>query len=332
MDWNWLQKTIGEHWDRLVLWAKDDKRRFILFLIVAVFVFVVFLPKFYQLISNFDYLGVIVFVWSFIYSNSNTKEFSTVMFFAVLLLLLAFRQFLSRNSKRFFEINIEKQPELWSYYKGTGWSIVEDIKSWNKVLKLTNGMYPAILKFGNDWLNYNFSFEAKIPETVGSGNQNFTFTVRAKDKGNCVFFQCRPDGTIRPHFITNGLFVIDDINEIKFLAEFPIEKWIPVNVSVKGDDVNISMLGVSASYKIPSTRLIIPSDKIRGVISLGEALRLTKENEPVELEKSTGGNSAVTKLAFDLDYEKGTVGFRESGRETAFFRKIKVELIQPIYK
>ena len=332
MDWNWLQKTLGEHLDRLVLWAKDDKRRFILFLIIAVFVIVVLLPRLFQLASSFDYIGLVTSIWIFIYTKSNTKEFSTIMFFAVLLLLFVVKQFLSHSLKRIFEIDIEKQPELWSYYKGSGWSIIEDATSWNKVLKLNNCTYPAILKFGNDWLNYNFSFEAKVPTDTEIKNPIFTFAVRAKDKGNCVFFQCRPDGTIRPHLITNGLFIVDEANELKFLAEFPTGKWIPVKVGVKGDNVSIFMLGVSANYKIPSTRLIIPGDKIRGTISLGEALRLTKENEPVEPEKSIGGNTTTTKLAFDLDYEKGTIGFRESGRETAMFRKIRVELIQPIYK
>ncbi|PIU73716.1 hypothetical protein COS78_00940 [Candidatus Shapirobacteria bacterium CG06_land_8_20_14_3_00_40_12] len=211
---------------------------------------------------------------------------------------------------------------------------MEDNTSWNKVLKLTKCEYPAILKYGNDWLNYNFSFETKIPAITDKDfpkeHQNFTFVVRARDKGNGVFFQCKPDGTIRPHLLTNGLFIVDDTNTIKFLAEFPIEKWIPVRIEVNGDNVVINIFSVSATYKIPSARLLLPSNEVRSVMTLDKVLKLTDENKHPDTSKNP--TSSEPKLAFDLDYEKGTVGFRESGKETAMFRKIKIELLQPIYK
>mgnify|MGYP001583683032 CR=1 FL=1 len=319
---NWLQNILGQYLNKVILWAKDDKKRLVFFLFFAVFIYVVVVPKLIQVLTNYNYWDFVLTASTFIYNNSITKQFVSTLFIIVVILIIIVLRFFLKNYKRVFEINIEKQPELWSYYVGSGWSIVEDEESWNKVLKLTNSPYPAILKFGNEWLNYHLSFQAKIPPTVKKENQNFTFVIRAKDKGNAVFFQCKPDGTITPHFITNGLVIVDETNKIKFLAEFPINKWIPIKVSVKGDEVNISMLGVSAIYKIPSTRLAIPSSEIKGVMTLECANTLTKQND----------NSATSKLAFDLDYEKGTIGFREYGEEVALFRKIRIELLQPIYR
>lgn len=328
MEWNWLQNTLGEYLSKLVLWAKDGKTRFVLFVLMALFVFIVIIPKVSQLLANYDYIALATSVWSFIYSNSNTKPFVIALLLVDFLLVLFVLQYLTRSTKRTFEINIGKHPNIWSYYKGSGWSISEDTTSWNKVLKLTNCGYPAILKFGTEWLNYCYSFEAKIPSTVRKGRQNFSFVVRARDKGNNVFFQCKPDGTITPHLVTNGLFIIDKANEIKFLADFSTDKWVPVKVNVKGDQVTITMLGVSATYTIPSTRLVIPSDKVRSDMYLDEALELTKNSGA---ENSVATSQQAPKVAFDLDYEKGTVGFRESGEEVALFRKIKVELLQPFY-
>ena len=40
--------------------------------------------------------------------------------------------------------------------------------------------------------------------------------------------------------------------------------------------------------------------------------------------------SQTPRLAFDLDYEKGTIGFREYREETALFKNIQIELLEPI--
>lgn len=98
-----------------------------------------------------------------------------------------------------------------------------------------------------------------------------------------------------------------------------------MQISVNGSEVTISMLGVTTTYKIPSMRLLLPGSALKAVMTLEETENLAKEN-------SDKNNSSASHLAFDLDYEKGTIGFREYGDETALFRKIRIELLQPIYK
>lgn len=209
----------GNSWrilKQIGLWAKDDRRRFVIVIIAFAFISFVIIPRVSRFLINFDYIGQISSFWESFYSFSNSRESLVLLYGAILIIVLRGVSRTGKNSKRAFDINVEKQSDMWSYYKGSGWSIIEDNESWNKVLKLTNCHYPAILKFGNEWVNYNFSFEAKVPASVLKQHQNFAFVIRARDKGNSVFFQCRPDGTITPHFITNGLLLVDKKTKLNF--------------------------------------------------------------------------------------------------------------------
>lgn len=260
-----------------------------------------------------------------VYQLAKTTEFILGLSLVVALLFGFFLYLNSRMSKKVVEINPETEPNLWSFYKDSGWSIVQDDDSWNKVLKIKNSAYPAILKFGSEWINYVFSFQVKVPSSVEESHQNFSFVVRAKDKANSIFLQCRPGGKIRPHFIADGLFIVDSENEIDFPAEYPLDKWVSVTVTVEGDLITVSMMGVSTEYKIPSKRVTISGGLAKTVMTLKYVLE--KELNPSVDWTRTNLSSGVFVL--NLDYEKGTVGFRESDKEEALFRKIKVELRQP---
>lgn len=328
MSFDWFEKLLGDYLNKVILWLRDDKKRLTIGILLFVFIILSIIPKVYNLFSKFEYVKTFLIITNFIYTNSDSKNFILSISAIVLLTTLCLIFLILRLSNKTININPEKQPDLWSFYKGSGWSIVEDEKSWNKVLKITNSGYPVILKFGNEWINYKFSFETKVPLEVKPQHRNFTFVVRAKDKTNNVFIQCLPSGKIRPHLFANGVIVVDDVNEIDFLAEYPLDKWFPVSVLVQGDKVSISMMSVSATYKIPSELFAVSSGMVSPVMLLSKVMELNLKKKSDTPE----GGVQVPVYVLDLDYEKGTVGFREYGEEMAMFRKIKVELIQPLYR
>ncbi|PIZ58184.1 hypothetical protein COY20_04000, partial [Candidatus Shapirobacteria bacterium CG_4_10_14_0_2_um_filter_40_12] len=64
------------------------------FLVFAVFTGVVLLPKLAQLSVNFDYYGLITSICFYIYSNSNTQNFTTAIFLIVFFLFIIITKFI----------------------------------------------------------------------------------------------------------------------------------------------------------------------------------------------------------------------------------------------
>lgn len=329
MTWNWFEELLGSYIKKLTLWIKDERERFIFSIIILLIFSFIILPKLLAFLSGIDYPKLVISSYEFTYKNSNTREYGLILLGTILILILCILYLYKKVMKRIIYINPEKEPELWSFYKGSGWYIVDDVESWNKVLKISNSFYPAVLKFGHEWINYNLYFQVKVPSSVPAGSRNFSVVVRAKDKSNNVFLQCKPDGVITPHVIADGIFIVDDKNPIDFLAQYPLDKWFDVSVSVQGDKVIIKNMGLSATYKIPSERFVISAGMTNSVMPLSYVIEKNIRREG-SVESASQGSSGVPVFVLNLDYENGTVGFRESGREAALFRKIRIELIQPL--
>lgn len=330
MTWNWFDELLGSYIKKLTLWIKDESGRFVFFVLALLILSFIIIPKFLAFLSVIDYPQVAVSSYEFIYKNSNSRGYGLILLGAILILIL-FMLFLHKKvMKGTIYVNPEKEPELWSFYKGSGWYIVDDIESWNKVLKITNSFYPAVLKFGHEWINYNLYFQVKVPSNVPVGSRNFSVVVRARDKSNNVFLQCNPDGKITPHVIADGIFIVDDKNPIDFLAQYPLDKWFDVSVSVQGDKAVIRNMGLSATYKIPSERFVISAGMTNSVMTLSYVIEknIKRENS---IESTSQGSSGIPVFVLNLDYENGTIGFRESGQEAALFRKIRIELKHPFH-
>lgn len=328
MNWSWFEKLLGQYINKSILWVKDGKVRFAIAVVCLFFFSVVVLPKLVTILNGINYSHNIANAYIALYKFANTREFGLLLLGILLISCITIYSLYRTITIKSINIRPDKEPDLWSFYEGSGWSIVEDNDSWNKVLKVTNSSYPSILKFGTNWINYDLYFQVKVPSTVLPQHRNFSVVVRAIDKSNNVFLQCKPDGHISPHVITDGIFLVDDINQIEFLAEYPLDKWIDVRVSVKGDYVTISMMGTNASYKIPSGRYVISATTARAVMNLSE-VRNVNIRQPGSIESSSSGSSGQPVFVINMEYEKGTIGFREFGTEAALFRKIKVELKKP---
>lgn len=326
---DWFGKILEPKINSVVLWLRDETRRLVISLTLFAILVLVIYPKTTQFILGFSFTAAFENIWHPLYSAVGTRGYIIILSGLFLLLLISLLSTRSRLFRRTILIGPEKEPTLWSFYRGSEWSIVEDKDSWNKVLKITNCHYPAILKFGDGWIDYTFSFQTKVPSDVPKQFQNFSFVVRAKDKTNNIFFQCKPNGIIRPHLVATGVFLIDENNIIDFPAEYPLDKWIDVCTKVYGDTVSISMMGSTAIYRVPSTRYVIARSMIKPVMSLEEANKLNLEKEQAKDAEKQATLQAPSYL-LDLDYEKGTIGFREHGLETALFRKIRVTLRNPL--
>jgi len=323
----WFEKILGPKLNKVFLWLGENVKRQVISFVFLVLVTLVVSPKIVKTATDTSFSNLFISFVNFTCWAIGTKNYIFILTIALILLTWVFAKIYFRVFKKTIEVNPEKEPGLWSYYKDSGWSLIEDKDCWEKVLKITNCTYPAILKFGDDWIDYCFSFQVKVPSFVPVDRQNFSFVVRARDKANNIFLQCKPDGKIRPHLLAGGIFIIDDKNEIDFLAEYPLDKWFDVKMVVEGDKITIFMMGVSATYKIPSEHYAVSSGMISPTMPLSKIkeFNLGKNNKKME----PSGGVMTSAFMLNLDYEKGTIGFRESGKETALFRKIKIELKHP---
>lgn len=328
MTWEWLEQIFGSNLRKFLLWLRDETKRQTAFFVLFLIITLVIGPKTIQVATNTCFLCVLSTFAEFVYKISVTQEYILTLTVVLILVIWAVMLMRSRIVEKAIEVNPEKEPGMWSYYKGSSWSLVEDNDCPGKVLKITNSFYPAILKFGNDWIDYDLSFRVKVPSTMREGNRNFSFVVRAKDKANNVFLQCFPSGKIRPHLIADGTIIIDDENKVAFPTEYPLDKWFDVSVKVSDDEITASIMGVSATYKIPSERFVVSLGTTPTVISLSKVREMNLLAEK-EIKTEPAGGEQTHVVLLNLDYEKGTIGFRESGEEVALFRKIEIDPRQP---
>jgi len=245
------------------------------------------------------------------------------------------------------KIKIKKNSKVEDYFivpPGSDWSLIPDEKSLENVLSVTNSGLTGHLIKGNEWHNYNLSFKVKII------NSNFTFAVRTIDKNNCIFFQCG-NTSINPHLVVSGIF-IRNFKNMTIPIEIPKHTWVNVSALVEGNKVIISINGVKREFDIPRGPWFIEKDNLKVVLEYVDIVRASKEalglNDYIrnqsgiisdednldDIARKLSANMAKVKLEkyhiFNYDFDRGTIGFRESWPEHALYRDIKVELLDKI--
>lgn len=319
----WVDKILGDKINRSVLWIKESKVRliFVLFLILIFFVWII--PQVFIITATINIVELFQNSYAYIYGIQNSNLYILCLSIIVLAILHVLWNKIYKTN--IVHIHPHKHPYFWSFFRNEiGWSLVTDNQSFYKVLKVSRMWYPTILKFGNDWINYELSFKVKVPKQDDTHRQHehFSFVIRAKDKVNNIFFQCLPSGKIRPHLLINGLFIIDDTNIIESLAEYPIGEWIEVRARIIGNEVQIIMQGVKSTYTIPSESFDVNINDITS-----NAINLSRLRDLARNISDEESRSHQSTILIALDFEKGTIGFRQHGYETALFKQIKVKIL-----
>jgi hypothetical protein len=216
-----------------------------------------------------------------------------------ILLLLFFwtwrlhRQFISRFKDN-FKGNLR---DKWDY-QGP-WLITEE-----NTLLVTGSDAGGITKVGAQWENYTFEFEAKIVNTC------LGVVVRAQDLNNYYMFQInREQNRIRPHRRAAVPCIPPQQASPQPEAQQPNQPppMQPISIYIGWDKnfepIPISPEALTGWFKV---RLKVHGESVKFYV-----------NDELTFEKDS-----ILKIA------TGKVGFRNSGAESAFVRKVKVT-IQP---
>jgi hypothetical protein len=352
---DFMQKVSAKWGDRLVLWVQEKAYR-----TIAVLISLTLFSTIFALVIKFIKVEHIKMAVSF------TKELIYVIFspniiiifilFFVVLSILIYLCWIGYSSKNIsIKINDKIKPEDYflidSRSSNSGWSYLEDKDTpFAKVLSITSADLPGYLKKGAEWYDYEFSFKAKIKTS------NFTFAIRVKDWGNCIFFQCS-EKSIYPHLVIDGVR-IKHFKDISLPLELPKEEWIDVKVVVRGNRVEIGVFGMSKEFTIPSFSKYVYLSGISDTMEYNDVERMDNEILAImgnlnKMRKSRGleENDDDEKLVEDVikrvvekekvefdkgvlplssSFERGSVGFRACGSEHALFKDIKVKLLDKI--
>jgi hypothetical protein len=345
-----IDLMIAPHFKKLMLWAKENYWRelTLILLLAASLIFIIMFSKwvsfggFYALINQLFWIAAIYSFNYFIY-------LLWLNMFLVLGVILAL--IYKENKKKSYEVKIKsnsKPDDFFIIPTGSDWNLIPDIepdiKTIGPVLSVTNSDLTGHLLRGNEWHNYKLSFRAKIIK------DNFTFAVRTIDKNNCMFFQCTSK-SINPHLVVNGIAIRNFCNTT-MTFEIPEKTWVDVSVLVKGKKVSINIEGFVREFSIPQGPWFIHKDNYRSVLEYQEVMKNTTEalghkdfceknsgavidtDELDDIARKLTANIIKVKLEnyyiFNFDFDRGTIGFRESGQEHALFHDIKVEVLDAI--
>jgi hypothetical protein len=318
---DFLKTVAGKNIRNLALFIRES-RVFVCSVLILILVGVVYIREILSFLGlTLFNLGRVVISYFYTFSIDERCFIIFLVFFIFSQAVLLRKLF--RNN---FEEKFTSYLQNWSIPKDAEWVLTNDIEVSGRVLQVTNSSTPGILKEGRNWYDYEIDFYTKILE------DNFTILVRAKEKGNAVMLQFKTN-KLRPHLIVDGIFIVDDKNEQPLQIKIPIKKWIHVLVKVSGDYIDIFLDGSRVSYRIPSGLMRVPIDRVHSPMNLSEIERLENEylimqvmKERAEKETGTKSDPSFWKpYNFIFDFDIGTIGFREAGRENAMFRKIKVK-------
>jgi hypothetical protein len=158
------------------------------------------------------------------------------------------------------------------------------------VLRVTNSGHGGIAKPCLTWSNYVFEFDTKI-ESKYSG-----WIVRAQSLADLVMLQCRLD-EIRPCFRASNQYDTlgwTDKNIVPLPQSLELNTWYHVQVKIEGAQVDVTIEGEN----IAGGRMEI------------------KDIPPLEHPEGA------------VNYSVGSIGFRESGDECAYFRNVVVKRLR----
>lgn len=256
--------------------------------------------KFYYLLRNykFDLLTAVFAVLSYFVSYRFASDQKTILLLTLFITLISVSLiiYLRLREKDFYFVGLAKRQDKDDWIGRGNF----EYRRTNNAYIITSSEPGYIFSKTLNWNDYRFDFEFKIiNDCVGA-------IVRAANLSDYVMFQIRDYG-IRPHIRINGGWKSWEAKEsnLEFENKLSSDSWYKCSITCEKDLVTILIKkGADAqfnrSWTISHERLGFPFPQI--------------ENDP---------KPTVIHFPINLDY--GTIGFRNSGGETALVKNIFLE-------
>lgn len=319
----------------------------ILFFIILLLFGPPIIEYFHELIKNFPYIEIIKIFLKWFEQNFNTAD---IIISSILTLLIGFIIFLQKtiNTSKEIKEDFKKNLSKWSRPIESDWSIKKATDGLGKMLTLTNSRYPGLLKDAFNWYDYELKFQAMIEENGKNqnyeNNKNIGIFVRSKDSSNGIMLQVKEDEFV-PHYLFEGTYIVDDTQKIKLQTKIQTNTWINFKILVDNDSATIFFEGQKINFRINRHNLaLIPAKELYSDTSISKISAISEANGKLADEvlkgiknKETGtefirkreklGEIIETTRRVNLEFNNGSIGFREDNGECANFRKISLKKI-----
>ena len=224
-------------------------------------------------------------LWNIIFSVT------TVIILLLLIILL------KKKQKKFFYLSMLKRDNVQGWL-GTG---KFEYKSISKSFYISHNDPGHIFAPTLNWSDYSFSFLFKI-ENVCVGA-----IVRAVNLSNFIMLQIRENG-IRPHIKINGSYKAFEFEETGFSFTEKLSKDEFYKCYIRAENnqlyIKISLLDhmiFQRVWNIPTGTMIF------------------------EFKETSEDTKPKASIPFPINLEYGSVGFRNSGNESALIKDVLVE-------
>lgn len=345
---NEIKQLSSNLFHKIYLWATESIFKSFL-VIVGFFIFGVPLVGYLQdLVRKFPYLYVFNCITWFLINKVSLVGYLIIIVFIFILFWLLH---LSKELKKTYLIEDslnEANLNKWSIPLGCGWTVQKCENVLGNMLSVTNSGYPGTLKGAYGWYDYEFSFLSKIDKDVPKENQNFSVVVRSENNLNGVMLQIGKTH-LRPHLLFNGSYIRDTESDTQLPTVLKEDTWYKIKIKVTGNNIDVSVDNYKINYKIPTKVLNNVDNRLLSKTSTLKDLDVSdrdfktkqdaifklydqaftmqkgadKDTKIAEANKQYSDLPQSTKVV--LEFQKGSVGFRESGVEQAYFRNVLVK-------
>jgi hypothetical protein len=346
---NEIKQLSSKIFHNVFLWASESVSKSFL-VVTLIFVFGIPLIGFLQgLVRSFPYIAAVTDIINFLSSISMAEFLALLAFFLLVLWLIHISKELRKTY--YIEDNF-KLPDLnkWSIPLNAGWTIQKCEDASGYMLSVTNSEYPGTLKGAYGWYDYELNFLVKIESEVIESNQNFSVAVRSDNNLNGVMLQITRTH-MKPHLLFNGTYIRDTENDIQLPTILKTNIWHKVRIRVVGGNIELIIDNYKVSYKIPTKVLNVENQKLSRTTTMRDVVESNRKIESLQkdlyelfdaaqkmpegdekknafgkIDESVNKMPAFAKVV--LEYQKGSIGFRESGSEHAYFRKVMVKKLE----
>jgi len=341
---NETKKLFSKVFEKIYLWAMESVFRSVIVLIVLIIFGIPLIAYLQEIVKNFPYIQIVQNLITFIKENFELFDYIYFPLFILIIIWLAF-QYKEINKTKATSDSFKTDLNKWNFQSGSGWTIQKCTNAIGNMLSVTNSNYPGTLKSVYSWYDYDISFLAKIGKQNSDELQNLGVFVRSENNLNGVMLQITKTH-VRPHLLYEGTYILD--SEIQLPTVLKEEDWIKVRLIVKGNEIELWLFGHKILYKIPNEVINVDNNKLGRTIALkdarkshdeidklqikainlyqesrSEASKDEKEKKFKEAKRIFDSIPAYTKII--LEYQKGSVGFRQAGDEHSFYRNVVVK-------
>lgn len=347
-----FSNLTSEIFKEVFLRAKESK-----FLgVILIFVGLVFIPPLIGylqgLVKSVNYALIATNVFLFLQTNVSIVDWF-LLILLVFLLVSLWRLDTQLLKTRVIKDDFSSEElSEWSIPSGSVWTTESAGDRPGKMLSVTDSYYPGTLKGAYGWYDYQVTFWAKIDGDVPSSLQNFSIAIRSENSLNGIMLQITKTHCI-PYLLYNGTYIRDEDNSQMLRTTLKTNTWIQVKIIVKGNNADVWVDNYHVQYKI-ETRVFNAVDTSLLSVSKTPTLKeIRQSNDDIQAKRAeiikkaeTGEkltseedkknlwselSAEIAKIPSNtrivLEYQKGSFGFRESGKERAYFRNLSVSKI-----